>query len=292
MNIQTNQKINEATDYYVDKVTELQTFPAATIRMMQLINNDNTTVDELEIAISVDPVMVSRLLRLVNSVALKGREEIKTIKESIVRVGLNNLRELVTADLYREVIKETDTGVLEDKDFSFKLLWNHSLTVAILSKIIAKLLYNSNGEREFMTGILHDIGLLIIIVTAPVTMTKVIEEWSKDKDKNDFLEIEMKHLNTNHCLIGAKLCSQWNLPSEAKYAIKNHHSTLLKTDVQRTLQLANYIADRKRFSAILQGKAKLNSMIKRLVKGNADKLRGLDGVLRKEMNKVKDLYDL
>ena len=85
------------------KFGDMKTLPHVAIRLTKLLSNENTTMQEFERLIKMDPTLVLRLLRVVNSPYYGVREKIDSISRAVVFVGMKSLRNMiVTTALIKE----------------------------------------------------------------------------------------------------------------------------------------------------------------------------------------------
>lgn len=66
------------------KFTELKTLPHVAIKVTQLVNDDRSTMQDFEEIIKLDPVLVTRLLRLVNSPYFGLSQKVESISKAVV----------------------------------------------------------------------------------------------------------------------------------------------------------------------------------------------------------------
>ena len=63
---------------------ELPNFPVVTLRALELIRNDDTSLDEIGEAVSADPAATVRLLATVNSAAFSLRRSVDSVEQAVV----------------------------------------------------------------------------------------------------------------------------------------------------------------------------------------------------------------
>lgn len=127
------------------------------MRVCQLLSKENSTIREIEEMLGLDPILVSHLLRMVNSAYYGIRYRIESISKAVVFIGLKNLRNLVVID----TMKDCFLRELEEPVFSRKHLWMHGTAVGVCAQMISRRLLGIMGEDAFLAGILHDIGMLV-----------------------------------------------------------------------------------------------------------------------------------
>ncbi len=270
----------------VRKFSDLKTLPHVAIKVTQLANDENSTMHEFEEIIKLDPVLVTRLLRLVNSPYFGLVQKVESISKAVVFCGMKQLRNLVAVEALRNLFQG------EDEFFSPQKLWLHSATVAILAEMIAKRIFGQEGEDVFLAGIIHDIGL---IVEDQIVGAELREACKAFQAGNGTLPVcEQAAIGTDHSEVGYLLAKDWNLPSEVLQSIKCHHLSKKKKPLTSTasiLQLAEYMAAKMKYWPIpgpIEGlPPELAKHVKSMMSNYKIIIRDLPG----EMAKAKELYE-
>lgn len=270
----------------VKKFSDLKTLPHVAIKVTQLVNDERSTMQEFEEIIKLDPVLVTRLLRLVNSPYFGLTQDVESISKAIVFTGMEQLRNMVAVEGLRNLYK--DKG---DEYFSREKLWLHSATVAILAEMISKRIFGQEGEDVFLAGIIHDIGL---IAEDQVAGDLLREACKLHKNGGKTLtECEDEVVGTNHCEVGALLARDWKLPDAVLKSIKFHHDMekdIPVSSVPGVLQLAEYMACKLNYTPISGTAPKLSSSLTRHVKNMMANYKIIIRDLPEEMEKAKELY--
>lgn len=198
-----------------DIVPDIPSLPIVASRILHIIADDNSSLEELKKVISMDQSFSSRLLKVANSPYYRASNTISDITDAITRIGFTTVQALVFAvslkDL-RRTSNQTDT-----------LLWEHSLAVSVASGMIARDLGLLPSDETFIYGLLHDIGKVVINLSLKKEFTEVIRTV---RDHNlSFAEAENKVLGFDHCDMGKYVAEQWRLPSKLAFVIANHHET-------------------------------------------------------------------
>ncbi len=209
------------------KLADLPPLPAIVTRIMQTVNNPNTSADELNQLISLDQGLASKLLRIVNSAYYGFPKRISTITHAVVILGFNTVRNLVLGvSAFGMLSKKAEGQGLNRVQF-----WEHSIAVAVCSSLLAKKKKpktRSIVEEAFITGLLHDIGQLFLDCYFPVqyAVTLVYAE----RQNISLLEAEKKVLGIDHTIVGKKIAEQWNFPPSLVACIGSHHQPLAGSD--------------------------------------------------------------
>jgi len=225
----------------ISKFTKIKTLPNIAIHLIKLISSGNTTIRDLESVIRLDATLVIRLMRLVNSPFYALREKVDSISGAVTYIGMDGLRNLIVVEALKDIFgKDSDGDV-----FSRTQLWMHSAVVATSCKMISERLFQVEGENAFLSGILHDIG---IVVESQVVLDLFLQTCNScDPDARSFTKYENKIIGTNHCDVGCLLACDWRLPLEVQHGIKHHHR--LATDVSPSsltgiIQISEYLVTR------------------------------------------------
>ena len=268
------------------KFTELKTLPHVAIKVTQLVNDDRSTMHDFEEIIKLDPVLVTRLLRLVNSSYFGLTQKVGSISKAVVFTGMTQLRNLVAVESLRGMFK--GDGV----DFSAQKLWLHSATVAILSGMIAKRIFGKDSEDVFLAGIIHDIGLIVENQVAGEPLREACKAFREGQ--GPLVECERKAIGTDHAEVGYLLAKDWGLPHEVLSSIKSHHLSRQVKDVSCTgsiLQLAEFMAGKMKYWPIAGPLEPLPSELTAHVKEKVADYKIIIRDLPGEMAKAKELYE-
>jgi HD-like signal output (HDOD) protein len=272
----------------VKEFSDLKTLPHVAIKVTQMISAESTTMQDFEEVIKLDPILVMRLLKLVNSPFFGLANKVDSISKAVVFIGMKNLRNLVAVEALRDLFNSK----AEEDGFSRQNLWMHSATVAILAQMISQRIFGMEDEDIFLAGIIHDIGLIVEDQLAGDLLREACA--LTVSDSRPLIETEGQIIETNHCKVGSLLCTEWNLPEDVLGAIKFHHR-LDKVSpvpgVTSILQLAEYIAEKMKYGAIPGYVAPLASYLVPHVKERMTDYKILIKSLPEEMAKAKELYE-
>lgn len=272
----------------VRKFTDTKTLPHVAMKVGQLVKEDNSTMQDFEDIITLDPILVTRLLRLVNSPFFGLANKVEKISKAVVFVGMKNLRNLVAVDAVRDMFSDTDPK----QGFSRTGLWLHSATIATLVDMIGKRIFGDSREDLFLAGIIHDIGFIAEDQVAGDLLRQACNSYNPGV--LSLIQSENEIIGTNHCKVGAMLAKEWNMPDDVITAINGHHDQdkpIAVGSVTSILQLAEYIAGKMKFSVVPGKVDPLPPYLVKHVKGMMSNYKIIVRDLPGEMAKAKDLYD-
>jgi HD-like signal output (HDOD) protein len=136
--------------------------PDVAWKVRRLVDREDTGVDQVAMAISADPAMSAKLVRACNSPLYRGFNDVRNVRETVVRLGLKTTRQLVTVFAMRDVFKSRQPLLQKHME----RLWQHSCEMAALCWVLADEATKINPEEAMLAGLLHDIGVVPILVHA------------------------------------------------------------------------------------------------------------------------------
>lgn len=209
------------------RLTDLPPLPAVVVKIMQTINNPNTSADDLNNLIRMDQGLASKVLRIVNSAYYGLPKKVSTITQAVMILGFNTVRNLVmgVSAVNAFANKRIPYGLNRDK------FWEHSVAVAVTAQTLAKKRMSqmrSAAEEAFIGGLLHDIGTLFLDAYFPVQYAVVMA--FADKEKKQSKEAEQLVLGLDHAYVGRKIAEKWCFPGHLGAMIGEHHLNSVQSE--------------------------------------------------------------
>lgn len=219
-----------------DGILYLPSLPLVVAKIVELVDNPKTNAATLSSLIATDPGLTARMLKLANSAFYGFPRRIGTINLAIVVLGFNTVKDLGVSSSLVDRFNFNS----ESTDFDMPGFWEHSIGTAIAARMISRVgNYRVVGEA-FVTGLLHDIGRLIIVRYLPKEFKQIGQV---EREKNLLLwEAEAEVLGLTHAEIGGLLTQRWNLPDQIVSAIRHHHQPLAEEQLS-LLTATTYFAD-------------------------------------------------
>ncbi len=195
----------------------ISSLPDVFTRLDNAINDPRGSLSVIADLISKDAGLTARLLKIANSALFKFSNEIVTISQAVTVIGMQQLRDLILATSVIDMFQQNNL----DKE-TVNSFWHHNIACGITARVIATYRREVNVERFYVSGILHDLGRLVIYMKAP-ELTK-ITQLRANTDKTTIYESEQKILGFDHAAVGGKLLSTWNLPDSLIQMVSYHHN--------------------------------------------------------------------
>lgn len=184
---------------------ELVSLPEIVFQINNMVSDPNCTAADIGMQISKDTGLSMRLLKIVNSPFYGFPASIETIPMAITVIGVRQLRDLIFTTCVVNKYAQIPCDILNPDSF-----WMHSIATAISAQLLAKKINLSNSDRLFTCGMLHDLGLLIMALTAP-TETRQVLQLAHDSGKPVF-DLQMNVFGFSQGDLSAALIRKWNLP--------------------------------------------------------------------------------
>src|SRR5882672_10880468 len=145
------------------KVTNIATLPEVTVRIIKTVEDPRSSASQLHTIIAHDPALVTRILKVVNSSFYGLPGQIASIERAIVLLGLNAVKNIAVAASLGQLFR----GIKLCEGFSAKDLWTHCVSVATISRHLAREMKVPLADEAFLAGMIHDVGLLVSLQVMP-----------------------------------------------------------------------------------------------------------------------------
>ena len=278
-----------AAEALIEKFKKIRTLPHIVTRLVQLVNDEESTLQDFEEVIRLDPALVARLLTLVNSSYFGLTRKVDSISRAVALLGMKNLHNIAVTDAIQGMLR-SHSGTTE---FSPQRLWLHSAASGICCKMIAERIFSINGDDAYLCGILHDIGLIVALEADQDAFLQLIEQLAPNAPP--IIEIERQLFQTDHCEVGYILAKDWRIPDPIAEAIRDHHfgtsQAISPQSPTGILQMSEYIIQQLHFPAIKDGLAvNLAPSLAEHIQSNVEEYKVLAEDLPEELEKTKKMY--
>lgn len=206
----------EAVQAVLREAPALGVLPDAYLRLSQVLRDPNANSERIAAVIRLDPGFTARLLRLANSVASGSTVKIENVSQAATRIGLNQLHSLALATSVVKMFRGMPEHLLDMRSF-----WTHSVAVGFATSALAKAAGQSRTESLFVRGLLHDVGTLVMCLTRPADVRRVLVETENSGRPHE--EVERAMLGYTHEHIGTGLLRAWGLPEDVIQSVRFHH---------------------------------------------------------------------
>lgn len=203
-------------DTLVDGLGGLASPPAIYSRLLEVLGEPDAGSEEVAAVVSVDPGLSARLLRLVNSSFFAFPRPVESVQMAVTIAGTVQVRDLVFATSVVSLFRGIPAGLVDMDGF-----WRHSLAVGVGARLLAVTRGEYNVESFFLSGLLHDVGRLVLFQEAPEAMREAMIRAATERKPLHRLEHEI--LGFDHADVGRALVSRWQLGPQQEEVTGLHH---------------------------------------------------------------------
>lgn len=203
-------------DELLSDVAAVPSLPLLYSRLDETINHPRSSIADIAKVLSEDQGLAARILKLANSPLFGYFSKIDTITQAVTIIGIQQVRDLALAISVMGLFK----GLPEDL-ITMERFWRHSIGVALAARVLATSQRETNLERFFVAGILHDIGRLVLFTRLPDLCREIIEQ--AETEQICRYEVERQVLGFDHADVGGALLRRWKLPIRVAEPVEYHH---------------------------------------------------------------------
>lgn len=223
-------------DAILESACRLPPFPTVIQRAVQLMEDPKTSAQDVVDVIQYDPSITANVLRLCNSAHFGLPRTIHSLRDAVVLLGFDQVLEIVLGQASVRFFSAPLRGYgLEAGE-----LWYHSVTSALLPKIVGRRLNRETKTIHFTAALLHDIGKVLISPYVFQHLPGIQAEMALSHVS--FPEAEKLVLGIDHAQVGGWLVEQWSFPKIIVSAIQYHHTPFLAPDEHEFVQMI-YLCD-------------------------------------------------
>ena len=219
MSVDTAENAKQVVDKALATIGDLATLPEVTIKIIEIVEDQKSTARDLHEVIKNDPALSVKVLKVVNSAFYGLPGQVASVDRAIILLGLSAVKNIAIAASIARLFK----GKKISEQFRASDLWRHSVGVAVAARSLAKASpHPSMTDEIFVTGLIHDIGMLVERQSFPDQFAEVIDRCSQTEE--DFLACEREIIGADHQAFGVGLTTKWKFPRHLRAAVGFHHN--------------------------------------------------------------------
>lgn len=199
-------------------VKNVPPYPKVAQRVMELLEDPNTTANQLAEVIQFDSAITANVLKICNAAYFGLTQKVSSLDEGLVVVGHDILKDIIITSCSA---KFYNGHVGAGYDLEQGELWKHSVACGIMAKLVIKYFKDVDPSSAFTAAILHDIGKRFMSSFISEEYELVVSK--VEKDKCSFVEAEQQIIGIDHAALGGIILEKWEFPTDMKEAVENHH---------------------------------------------------------------------
>jgi HD-like signal output (HDOD) protein len=203
----------------------------AALRVQLALDDPECPIDEAIRLVLAEPQLAARTVALGNSAMFNrvGGPDVTNVRSSIMRIGYHNLFALAAAMVVRQFGSK-----IVDPDLRAKAeqLWQHTVHVACLARIIARDVTYINPDTALFAAIVHEVGNFYLLSRAdefPGLLDDDGENWQPASEE----------------IITREVLKKLNIPEAVSSAIQGMRDSFLQIPPESlldTLLLSNHLS--------------------------------------------------
>jgi HD-like signal output (HDOD) protein len=223
----------------VDEVRDLPlTVSDVLAQVITECDNADASVSSLARIMAGDQALAAMVLKLANSAYFGYARRIESLPDAVVLLGFASVKNLaITASITRLLATDQDdlteirTGIFE-----------HSLATAVSARILGRT-RRVMGEKAFVAGLLHDLGLIVLVCYAKDRFRTLMA--TAEERNVPLVAVEEEVLGFTSAALGSAVAAEWQFPPGLCDALAHQHDPAnAQADplLARTVHLADWLA--------------------------------------------------
>ncbi len=215
---------------------QLPEVPSLVYELNEIIADPMSSAGDVAQVVNKSPSLTATLLKIVNSAFFGFRSKIDSIPRAIMLIGSKELTSLALGITIMETFRTIPREVIDVAS-----LLEHNLACGMVARIMAAHGNMIHTEQVFVSGMLHDIGRLVLCKYFPQNARYAFA--AADQSGDSLLTIERNMLGCSHVQMGKRLLRKWKLPYALENSVAFHHQPSASPDPEMAavLQMADMI---------------------------------------------------
>lgn len=192
------------------------TVPEGVQRLLALLDEPESTLDQVLPLLQAEPAIAAQVLGLVNSAFFGLRHRVSSLRQAVVTVGFRGLRQVIL------FVRVLDVFVKAGREKT-REVWRHSILASQWAQAIARARGWTDLETPLVAGLVHDLGRPAVLQHFPEASAEI---GRRIREGGSAAEAELATLGLTHADAGAYLCHLWRFPVELHEAVLYHHCSV------------------------------------------------------------------
>ena len=199
-------------DVLIEELERLPAQPSVAVRTVWVADQPNSSAKDLAAALTADPSLTARVLRLANSAYYGLSRRIADVAFAVTVVGFPTVRAM--AAVHASGLFEPGEHTVPDG------YWEHSVATATLCSVLAPRA-GVRPNQAFPLGLLHDLGSALLFRADPDRFQAVQAE---ARDGRALRVAEKAAFGMAHDEAAARVFAAWRFPETFIEAVADHHA--------------------------------------------------------------------
>jgi diguanylate cyclase (GGDEF)-like protein len=192
--------------------------PAIAQQIIALAGDPHVDISEVAAAISRDPGLAAKLLRVANSALYSRHRKSTNLRQALIALGLHGATTLALGFSLVGTYRGLKSNGLDHDRY-----WRRAILSSFAAKCFGALQNASTVDDIFLAALLQDIAILGIDRTAP----DFYRDLPRNASHRECRAHETARLGIDHAELGAWLLEYWKLPETLCRAVRWSHAPSL-----------------------------------------------------------------
>ncbi len=234
----TQGEMRESILAMVEEKGNIPPLPDILVRLESKIEDPKSNISDIAILIETEPILAGRMIQLSNSVFFnRGGNKVENLSQAIIRLGLKMILDLAYT-------LEVPKLFMKGKGINQNRFWQHSLAVAILSRILNQRLESLKTEQDmcYLAGLMHDIGIMVFNYLIPEEYSAFLKQIRGSE--LPLHDLENQKFGISHPELGSIFIQKWwPVPEEVVTSVAKHFLTISNQGKKYPILLVVIIAN-------------------------------------------------
>lgn len=199
-----------------EQINNIPPLPATVGNVLRVTSNPESSAKDLMEVVLPDQTMCAAILKLANSAAFGQPKQVHTIERALMVLGFDEIKHIIIGT----AVFSSFPKLNHETAHNIGIFWEHAFTCGLTAKIIGEH-YNLSASELFISGLIHDIGKLVMFMAFPASYP-ILHEHSL-ASHFQAMGSELIEYGTGHDDVGLELATRWALPYQLCCAIGYHH---------------------------------------------------------------------
>lgn len=185
-------------------------------RLLSLLCDADVELDAVLTQLKREPALTARVLKVANSPYYRQSGHVGTLERAVQMLGLTAIRGIAAAACLDRSAPPRAGQAFDPEAFRL-----HSLAVACAAQALSKAANAGVDGEAFMTGLLHDIGILLLAKADGQRMARF--QVPQVASPDEAMALEREYFGVDHAEAAGTLVAAWALPGWLLAPLTTHH---------------------------------------------------------------------
>ncbi len=241
----TTHQSSKEIQQLIQNQINLPSPPAIAAQILKTVQDENSSLTDLEKIISADPALTGKMLHIANSTFYSLPSKVTNITRAMSILGTNIIKNIALSFVIAKDLQGIQTSY-----FDFELFWKQSVTTAVAAELVKNLATISDDDI-FVTALLQNLGILILALSKGQEYCHLLETCRVGDEATCLIKSEQEKYQFNHQQLSYTLAHSWGLPRSISEPMRYHREP--EKAPEKFRQIARILSTANLLSTIYHG---------------------------------------